>query len=134
VFVLLFSVALAQEAPPLNPTTAPSGVDEYAKAVLAGRQAADMEPENGFLIGGVASGVLCGAIGCLTTTAIGAVAEPKTPYQYWTAEHTEAYKVAFHDGYEREKKKRRATQAFIGGALGTAAFTAMSVAIYASSY
>lgn len=100
----------------------------YEEGLQDGKTAASTE--NSFLWSLIGCGATCFffGLGCLGSTLLGYLIEPKSPYVSY--DKGQDYVRGFQNGYSSEVKKKRATSAFVGGCISTVAQTLIYGTLY----
>ncbi len=118
------------------------GARTYSQGYADGRSAAERESMGGWFATGAAGGCMASGLGCLAATGAGALIEPRyNPAYHQDSGQAEQrdYWSGYEEGYAKRLKARRATSAFIGGTVATAAtgvilIGAMSGVLFAPIY
>jgi len=99
----------------------------YLDGQVAGRDEGMLE----WYGSGAGSGCLLGGLGGLCATAVGGLVEPRLPYELYDTmqQYPDDYTFGFSDGYARRVKSRRATAAFVGGAVSSAVLLGVGFAL-----
>jgi hypothetical protein len=132
VSILLSALAVGQVTPEATgPAAAETSSTEYAaQGLLDGRHAARQQPVGGRFVGGFAAGLGLGLIGTGVVYAI-ASGPPEIPGDQLLAiaDRPAAYQQTYQQAYRDDLRKRRQSQALMGGLAGTAVFVTVFLAV-----